>query len=131
MSKFVMKADTPRDAPEWGTLAWLSNPPSTGSSNLTVVDVALEPGCGHNFHRHPHQEEVIFVVSGMIEQWIDREKRILNPGDAAYISVGVVHASFNAGNSGAHLLAILGPCVGDIGYEIEEVAEHSPWNSLR
>ena len=131
MSKFIRRTETPRDAPEWGTLAWLSNPPSTGSRNLTVVDVVLAPGCGHNFHRHPRQEEVIFVVSGKVEQWIEREKRILDPGDAVYIDAGAVHASFNAGDSEVKLLAILGPCIGEIGYEIEDVAEDSPWNSLR
>lgn len=131
MSKFVLQAETPRDAPEWGTLAWLSNPPSTGSRHLTVVDVAQAPGEGHNFHRHPRQEEVIFVVSGKVEQWIEREKRILAPGDAVYVDTGSVHAFFNVGDSDAKLLAILGPCIGDIGYEIEEVAEIPPCNSLR
>lgn len=131
MSKFVVKADTPRDAMEWGTLAWLSNPPATNNRHLTVVDVALEPGRGHDFHRHPHQEEVIVVISGKVEQWIESEKRILDPGDAAYIDIGVVHASFNVGDSEVKLLAILGPCIGDIGYEIEEVAKDAPWNSLR
>jgi Cupin domain len=40
---------------------------------------------------------VILVVTGEVEQWVDRDKRILRPGDCAFIPAGVVHASFNTG----------------------------------
>ncbi|MDM8528763.1 cupin domain-containing protein [Anaerolineales bacterium HSG24] len=131
MSKFILSSETPRDTLDWGTLAWLSHPPATANKHLTVIDVLITPGQGHDFHRHPGQEEVIFVIEGKIEQWIEQEKTILGPGDAAYIDEGVVHASFNIGEGDAKLLAILGPCVGEIGYGIEEVADQSPWNNLR
>ncbi len=36
---------------------------------------------------------------------------------AAYIPVGVVHASFNVGEGEAKLLATFGPCVGE-GFEV-------------
>ena len=71
------------------------------------------------------------MVSGRVEQWLDREKKILGPGDCAFIPAGVVHASFNAGEGPAHVLAILGPCVGDQGYVSVEVAGEEPWKSLR
>lgn len=131
MSQFVLSSEVPRDTLDWGTLAWLSHPPATGNKHLTVIDVLITPGKGHDFHKHPGQEETIFVVEGKIEQWVEQEKKILEPGDAVYIDEGVVHASFNIGDGDAKLLAILGPCVGEIGYVIEEVADQAPWNSLR
>jgi quercetin dioxygenase-like cupin family protein len=129
--KFVLTSGTTPQMLDWGRLGWLSNPPNTGASHLTVIDVKLDPGKGHAFHHHPDQEEVIFVVSGRVEQWLDREKKILGPGDCAFIPAGVVHASFNAGDGEAHVLAILGPCVGDLGYVSVEVAAEEPWKSLR
>ena len=78
-----------------------------------MIDATLAPGEGHAFHQHPRQEEVFYVIAGRIEQWIDRERRILGPGDAAFVPPGVVHATFNAGEAEARMLAILGPCVGD------------------
>ena len=33
----------------------------------------------------------------------------------------MVHASFNVGEGEAKVVAILGPCVGDIGYEVVEM----------
>jgi quercetin dioxygenase-like cupin family protein len=96
-----------------------------------VLEVTLRPAGGHNFHRHPNQEELIYVIEGEIEQWIDQEKRVLRPGDSAFIGADVVHASFNVSDRNAKLLAILGPCIGSEGYELVDVAEQEPWVSLR
>jgi quercetin dioxygenase-like cupin family protein len=129
--KFMIRSDVPPEILDWGQLRWLSNPPATGAKNLTVIDVTLDPGKGHNFHKHPDQEEVILVVSGTVEQWVDRDKRVLGPGDSAFIPGDVVHASFNVGDTDAKIVAILGPCVGAIGYEVVDVAGEAPWKSLR
>ena len=128
---FVIRSEVPADALDWGQLRWLCNPPSTGAKALTVIDVTLKPGKGHDFHKHPDQEEVIVVVAGQVEQWLDREKRLLGPGDSVFIPAGVVHASFNAGSGEAKLAAILGPCVGEVGYVSVEVAGEAPWSTLR
>ncbi|WP_210184087.1 cupin domain-containing protein [Bradyrhizobium centrolobii] len=77
-----------------------------------MSEVNFDSGKGHNFHKHPNQEEVVLVVAGTVEQWIDREKRILSPGDSAFIPADVVHASFNAGDQPAKIIAILGPASG-------------------
>jgi quercetin dioxygenase-like cupin family protein len=129
--KFMMSADTPPEVLDWGKLRWMSHPPSTGAKNLTVIEVNIKPGEGHDFHKHPDQEEVIYVVSGKVEQWLEQEKRILGPGDSVFISADVVHASFNVGDTDARMLAILGPCVGEEGYELVDVAGDAPWNALR
>ena len=43
----------------------------------------------------------------------------------------MVHASFNAGEGEAQIAAILGPCVGDVGYVSVEMGAEAPWNTLR
>lgn len=129
--KFVIAKDVENKVEDWGTLRWLSHPPATGARQLTVIDVGLAPGKGHDFHKHPDQEEVILVVAGQVEQWIDRDKRILGPGDSAFIPADVVHASFNVGDHPAKIVAILGPCVGPVGYELVDVAHAAPWKTLR
>ncbi len=129
--RFTVASETEQEVLDWGRLRWLSHPPSTGANQLTVIDVSLMPGKGHDFHKHPDQEEVILVIAGKVEQWVDREKRILGPGDSAHIPADMVHASFNVGDSEAKIAAILGPCVGEIGYELVDVAGEAPWNTLR
>jgi len=129
--KFVLSKDTPQEQLDWGSLRWMCHPPSTDAGQLTVIEVTLQPGKGHDFHKHPDQEEVIYVVSGGVEQWLDTERKDLNAGDSLFIPADTVHATFNVGTDPAVLLAILGPCVGDQGYELVDVAAQSPWNQLR
>ena len=128
---WMMTADTPPEVLDWGSLRWMSHPPSTGAGQLTVIEVTLAPGKGHDFHKHPDQEEVIYVVSGQVEQWLEQESRTMGAGDSVFIGADVVHASFNTGDTDAKVLAILGPCVGDGGYELVDVAGEAPWNGLR
>jgi quercetin dioxygenase-like cupin family protein len=129
--KFVHEADIEREVLDWGGLGWISRPPSTGAQALTVIDVSLEPGHGHDFHIHPEQEEVIVVQAGEIEQWLEEEKTTLGPGEAVFIEAGTVHASFNTGSQTARLTVALGPCAGEGGYELVDVSSEEPWRSLR
>ena len=129
--KFIPAAEAEREQLDWGALAWLSRPQTTGAKDLVVIEVNLSPGGGHNFHKHPEQEEVIYVIEGTVEQWLRDEKRMLSSGDSIFIPADVVHASFNISSASAKLLAILGPCVSDEGYQLVDVADESPWNSLR
>ena len=115
----------------WGHLAWHSRPSVTGAKSLVTIEVTMRQGGGHSFHKHPHQEEVIYIVSGRIEQWLDKEKKILGAGDSVFIPAGVVHASFNDFHDDAKVIAILGPCTGDDGYECVDVFTETPWNTLR
>ena len=69
---FRPAGDVQRDTLDWGVLGWTSGP-AQGASRLTVLDVTLEPGFGHDFHKHADQEEVIVVQAGQIEQWLEEE----------------------------------------------------------
>ena len=129
--RFVTSADVRREELSWGSLAWFSSPSASQAKNLVVLEVTLASGNGHNFHKHPNQEEVIYVIEGEVEQWIGREKRFLKAGDSAFIGADVVHASFNVSGRDAKLLAILGPCVGPEGYELVDVAGQEPWAGIR
>jgi quercetin dioxygenase-like cupin family protein len=100
--------------------------------NLVVIEVTLEAGGGHAFHKHPRQAEVIYCIDGEVEQWLGEEKGVLKSGDAVVIPPGQVHATFNTSATAAKLLAMLGPAVNDEnGYEMTEVADQAPWRDLR
>ena len=96
------------------------------------MDVTLEPGGGHDFHRHPGQEEMIIVKQGAVTQYIEQDSTTLGPGDSVYLDEGVIHASFNDGAETAHLQVVIGPSLGgDTGYGLEDVSGEEPWASLR
>ncbi|WP_262270021.1 cupin domain-containing protein [Microvirga yunnanensis] len=81
----------------------------------------------HSFHFPVSQKELIWVVSGTVEQ----EKRILGPGDSVFMPPKVVHATFNVEAEDARGVAILRPCVGDMGVEQVDLSGEAPWNGLR
>ena len=129
-NNFRIAAEIKPDKAGWGASRRMSDPASTGARQMTVIEAVVLPGEGHGFHKHPGQEEVIYVVAGKVEQWVDREKRILGPGDAAFIPAGMVHASFNIGQNDVRLVVSLSPCMGD-GYELVDVSDQAPWKELR
>jgi quercetin dioxygenase-like cupin family protein len=129
--KFTTAGEVQREQLDWGELGWLSRPPTTQAKHITVIEVTLEPGFGHNFHKHPDQEEVIYIMSGQVEQWLEAKKQVLQPGDSIFIQPNIVHASFNTGSQPAKLMVVLGPCVGEGGYELVDVSAEAPWNALR
>lgn len=128
--RFLTAEEITREYPEWGSLGWASRPEDTGSKNLVIIEVTLAPGQGHNFHKHPNQEEIIYMIDGKVEQWIRDKKQIIKNGDVAFIPQDTVHASFNEFEKDMKILAILGPAIGDAGYELEDVSEEEPWKSL-
>jgi quercetin dioxygenase-like cupin family protein len=131
MSAFVKLGDVRNEQFDWGVIGWRCVPANTGSKQLVVMDVRLEAGEGHDFHRHPGQEEMIIVKQGRITQYLERDSTTLGPGDSVYIDEGVVHASFNEGDEAAHLQVFIGPSLGDGGYGLVDVSGEEPWASLR
>jgi quercetin dioxygenase-like cupin family protein len=131
MSTFVKQDDVRQEEFDWGTVGWRCAPANTGSKHLVVMDVTLGPGEGHNFHRHPGQEEMIIVTSGRITQYLEHDSTTLNAGDSVYIDEDVVHASFNEGDEAAHLRVVIGPSLGEGGYGLVDVSGDEPWASLR
>ena len=119
-----------RDQHDWGVFAQVSGP-RDGLDGIVAIEATFLPGKYHDFHRHPGQEEVIYVIEGSIEQWVLDEKQVLAAGDSVVIPASAVHASFNEGTVPAKILAILSPAVGDDGYGVEDVAGDEPWASLR
>jgi quercetin dioxygenase-like cupin family protein len=131
MTTFIKLEDVRREQFDWGVIGWRLIP-SNGAQHLVVMDVELQPGGGHDFHRHPGQEEMIIVKQGEITQFIETESTTMGPGDSAFIPEGVVHASFNDGDETAYLQVVISPSLGgETGYGLEEVHEREPWASLR
>jgi quercetin dioxygenase-like cupin family protein len=128
--RFVTKSQAQIERAPWGTHWWLSRPGLTDTKQLTLVRVTMRPGTGHQFHYHPAREEIIYVVDGVAEQWVDREKRTLKAGECAFIPAKVVHAIHNVSKAPMTFLAILSPAVAK-GPFLVDCYDDEPWRSLR
>jgi quercetin dioxygenase-like cupin family protein len=130
-SRFVKHSDVAQEQFDWGVIGWRCVP-ETGAKQLVIMDVTLEPGQGHDFHRHPGQEEMIIVKQGAITQYLEHESTTLEPGDSVFIEADVVHASFNEGGETALLQVAIAPSLGEgMGYGLVDVSAEEPWASLR
>jgi quercetin dioxygenase-like cupin family protein len=128
--RFVTSADMSVEQLPWGQHEWLCRPGLTGADELLLVRVRMPAGAGHAFHRHPAMEEIIYVISGRAEQWVDTDARLLGPGETAHVPKNLVHATYNAGEETLVFLAILSPAVFD-GPAIVDMSVQEPWASLR
>ena len=109
---------------------WHCKPGMVADTNLMFVRAQLPPGESHKFHYHPKMEEILYILSGTAEQWIEKEKRIMKAGDAIYLPAAMIHGTYNVGTETLDFLAVLSPAKTGDPVTIE-VSEQEPWRSLR
>lgn len=113
----------------WGNMNWIAGPPITPSALLHVARVQIKPNCVWSFHRHPDMEEVIFVTSGKVEQWIDQKSQTLHAGESATIPQNIIHATFNNEMQPAEVIMIHCPARTDESSTVSVVTEE-PWRTV-
>jgi quercetin dioxygenase-like cupin family protein len=128
--RFVTAKEMQVEHLPWGPHDWLCRPGLVEAEQLLLVRVHMPPGKAHAFHRHPEMEEIIYILEGTAEQWVDREKRILGPGEIAHIPRDVVHGTYNIGQQTLRFLAILSPAKIQ-GPPLIDMSQEEPWKSLR
>jgi quercetin dioxygenase-like cupin family protein len=128
--RFVGVDDAELETQVTGLHHWLSKPGLTEAEQLVLCRVYMPAGEGHQFHRHPALEEIIYVLNGTAEQWVGEERRLLGAGEMAHIPKDLIHATYNGGEDTLEFLAILSPAVYDGPFAID-VFDEEPWRSLR
>lgn len=88
---------------------WHYHPKLIKQGDCYMVKVVVKEGEGHTFHKHPEMNEILYVLKGTAEQWVENEIRLLEVGESVFIAANVVHATFNGGIGELEFLAILSP----------------------
>jgi quercetin dioxygenase-like cupin family protein len=128
-SHFVTSENVQHGDMPWCHVEWMSNPEIVGAREILLVRATFQPGQAHKFHTHPAREEIIYVLEGVAEQWVGREKRLLKAGEMAHIPKDTAHATLNRGATPLKFLAILSP-VDAPGEFAMDVYEQEPWRTL-
>ena len=118
--KFLRSTETVNEKMPGREHEWYFNAAVTEQAGTYLVRIVMPEGGMHNFHRHPEMNEILYILEGTAEQWIEDEVQLLGPGDAVYIAEDVVHGTFNAGNGDLIFLAILAPSEGWAAGTIDE-----------
>ena len=77
-----------------------------GATALCMFEQWVMPGNGAPPHSH-EVEEVLTVLSGAAEMWIDQEKTIVKAGQSLIVPARRLHGFQNRGDVTLHLHAVL------------------------
>ncbi len=126
----MQSGDAQSEEDPWATIEWLCRKDLVGAEQLLLVRATIEAGRAHPFHTHPNREEIIYVISGQAEQWVEDEYRILKAGEMALIPKGVAHGTYNPFAEDVTFLAILAPSDAPEP-DIVDVSTEAPWATMR
>jgi quercetin dioxygenase-like cupin family protein len=129
LRRFVAAHEAEIEALEGKTHHWYFRDGLGDAESLVFVRARILPGAGHPFHTHPEMDEIIYVLSGEMTQWLEKESRTLRPGDSVFIPRGIVHGCLNQGAGECEFLAILTPSKISGPFSVD-VSGEEPWRSL-
>lgn len=134
-SRFIQHGDAATETNAWTSNEWMCRPDLVEAEKLLMVRATMPGMHCHPFHRHPHREEIIYVIQGRAEQWVGEECRLLSVGEMAHIPAGMVHATYNPHAEPLVFLAILSPAKlpDDLAAvpDPQDVSSEAPWANLR
>ena len=101
----VSHCDQPRE--EWrpGVVSRIDVSVRYGATQLCIFEQWLEPETGPPTHIHP-VEEVLTVLEGEAEMWIDNEHQVLVSGHSLIVPAGKPHGFRNVGAGVLHMRAV-------------------------
>jgi quercetin dioxygenase-like cupin family protein len=126
---FVTAANVQHSDFPWCHVETMSNPAIVGAKELILVRATFPPKSAHRFHTHPGREEIIYVLEGTAEQWVETEKRVLKAGEMAHIPKDTPHATRNPGDVPLLFLAILSPVEAPGEFTVD-VFDEEPWRTI-
>ncbi|RWL17775.1 MAG: cupin domain-containing protein [Mesorhizobium sp.] len=77
-----------------------------GATQLCIFEQWVVPAVGAPTHSHP-VEEVLTVIAGKAEMWIDEEHIALTAGQSLVVPAGRKHGFRNIGSEMLHIHAVL------------------------
>ena len=129
LRRFVSATETQAEQLPGQLNRWYFKDGLGDAEHLILVRANLDQGSGHPFHTHPEMDEIIYVLSGEMKQWLEKESRILGAGDTLYIPRGVIHGCRNESATPCEFLAILTPAKITGPFSVD-YSTQEPWRSL-
>lgn len=84
--------------------------PTENEGKMLMLEMRLPPGTGLTTHRHVHEDEAFYGLSGQLRIAIEgQDDAVLGPGDYVYAPRGKAHALSCEGDTEARFLGIALP----------------------
>jgi quercetin dioxygenase-like cupin family protein len=108
--------------PLGGPLTFKARDEQTGGA-LTAFESTAAPGEGPPLHRHPNQDEVIYMLAGRLRVRLEETIHEAPAGSFVFIPKGITHTWQNAGDDQARLLVLFAPAAAGMEQFFERSAE--------
>src|SRR5262245_53509599 len=89
---------------------------AAGAQQLCIFEQWCEPGTGAPTHHHA-VEEVLTVLSGQAEVWLNESRTDLKLGQSVIVPAGQSHGFQNKGSSTLHIQSTLAAPIFEAAYE--------------
>ena len=83
---------------------------ANGSTQLCIFEQLIEPAAGTPPHSHP-VEEILTVLAGEAEVWVDQSRTILTSGQSLIVPASQTHTFLNVSSTTLHMRAVLASAV--------------------
>ena len=114
--KVMTHLDQPREQWRAGVETRMQVSAVNGARQLCIFEQWVQPGVGAPTHRHA-VEEVLTVVSGTAEMWIEDDHVTLAAGQSLLIPAERNHGFRNAGAETLHIHAVLASAIFEATFE--------------
>ncbi|MDX8539321.1 cupin domain-containing protein [Mesorhizobium abyssinicae] len=104
--KSIAHGDQPREQWRAGVETRMHVSARNGTAQLCIFEQRVEPTVGAPTHWHS-VEEVLTVIAGTAEMWIDDEHSVLTAGQSLIIPAHRKHGFRNVGDEPLHIHAVL------------------------
>ena len=106
----------PKDVWRPGVLTRMMVSAVTGTSQIVLFQQWCDPGLGAPTHLHA-VEEILTVLAGEAEVWIETERTMLQAGQSVVIPAGRKHGFYNSGTTTLNVQAILASPIFEAAYD--------------
>jgi quercetin dioxygenase-like cupin family protein len=107
--------DTPEDAtlvqrPEMQGMHvwWIVSGDNTKAERILMNTAEFPPGVNHGLHRHPHAEEVIYLLNGEGYHLSEGDPILHRAGEAIHVPAGEWHGFYNHTDEPVRQVAVWG-----------------------
>jgi quercetin dioxygenase-like cupin family protein len=118
--KIVTHANQPRETWRSGVETRMHVSARNGAGKLCIFEQWVAPAAGAPTHSHP-VEEVLTVLTGKAEMWIDESHVVVADGQSLIVPAGRRHGFRNVGSGTLHVLAVLASPIFEAAFDGSEV----------
>jgi len=95
-----------RISEDWGSLTWLASGKIGNSGGVTLGRVVIKSGSANPRHCHNNCEEVLYLLTGVLNHSVGDETITLKPGDVLTVPVGTFHNAVSVGEQEADMIVV-------------------------